>query len=317
VEHETVNGLTGRRKFLSAAARLLAAAMAAPAIARALETDAPSRSFGLQLFTLFNVMDADVKGTLQTVARIGYRDLQSSFTRLGGIYGMTPRAFAAMVSDLGMRWSSHHVPGGPRRIDPAARQRLDINGRPMVYAKALNLQDNMQELIDQVADGGPRYLVCAGVPTDTLDEVHASIALLNRAGEACRKAGLILALHNHEAEFRRLSDATPYELILKGTDPGLLTMELDIGWAMKAGVDPVALFARYPGRFGLWHVKDIDSKLQKPVPLGQGAIDFPRIFDHANVAGMKHYYVEHDFPSDPIASITTSYHYLRRMFNSH
>jgi sugar phosphate isomerase/epimerase len=290
--------------------------MGAPAFAHAVEADSLKASFGLQLFTLFDVMDSDVKGTLQTVARIGYRDLQSSFTRLGGIYGMTPGSFGAMVGDLGMRWSSHHVPGGPRRVDPAARARLDIKGKPMVYAKTLNLQDNMQELIDQLADGGPRYLVCAGVPTDTLEEVHASIDLLNRAGQACRKAGLILALHNHEAEFKRMGDTTPYEMILKGTDPNHLTMELDIGWAMKAGVDPVALFTQYPDRFALWHVKDIDSKLQTPVPLGQGVIDFRRIFDRANVAGMKHYYVEHDFPNDPIASITTSFQYLGRMFNS-
>lgn len=308
---------SSRRKFLAGAAQVLFGAMASPAMARDVEAAAPRPPFGLQLFTLFDVMDADVRGTLQTVARIGYRDLQSSFTRLGGIYGMTPRAFRAMVSDLGMQWSSHHVPGGPRRVDPAATPRLDINGKPMVYATTLNLQDNMQEVIDQASDGGLRYLVCGGVSTDTLDEVHASIGLLNRAGEACRKAGLMLALHNHEAEFRRLGDSTPYELILKGTDPGHMAMELDIGWAMKAGVDPVALFAQYPGRFSLWHVKDIDNKPGKPVPLGQGRIDFPRIFDHANVAGMKHYYVEHDFPNDPIASITTSYRYLRRMFDSH
>lgn len=308
--------MVDRRKFFFTSGQALLSALGASSLALAAEVDVSNRSFGLQLFTLVDVMDANVAGTLQTVARIGYRDLQSSFSRQAGIYGMTPRAFAAFVRDLGMTWSSHHVPGVSRKVEPGAKPRLDAKGRPIVYGKVLTLQDNMQELIDYIADGGPRYLVCAGVPTGTIDEVHASIDMLNRAGEACKKAGLMLSLHNHEAEFRPLGSTTPYELILKGTDPDNLTMELDIGWAVRAGADPIALFQRYPGRFSLWHVKDMDSKLSKPMPLGEGVIDFPRIFSHANVAGMKHYYVEHDFPDDPFASITKSLHYLKRMFGS-
>jgi sugar phosphate isomerase/epimerase len=226
---------------------------------------------------------------------------------------MTPRAFASLVGDLGMTWSSHHVPGGPRKIDPTDKPRLDSNGKPLVFGKPLNLRDNLQELVDYVADGGPRYLVCAGVPTDTIEEVNTSIELLNRATEACRKAGLILSLHNHDTEFRPLGGTTAYDMILKGTSSEHLTMELDIGWAVKAGVDPVALFQRHPGRFGLWHVKDIDARLHQPVPLGEGIIDFRPIFAHAQTAGMKHYYVEHDFPVDPMGSIATSLRYLERI----
>jgi sugar phosphate isomerase/epimerase len=304
VGNDEVRGLNGRRTFLSMAARAVAGAVALPAVGRVVASEPPAVTYGLQLFTLFDIIDADVHGTLQAVARIGYRDLQSSYTRLGGIYGMTPRAFGNMVGDLGMRWSSHHVPGVPRK------------GKPMAYPRTLNLRDDMQEVIDKMAEGGPRYLVCAGVPCDTLDEVHASIALLSRAGQTCRKAGLTLALHNHEAEFRRLGDTTPYELILNGVDADLLTMELDIGWAVKAGVDPVGLFNLHPGRFGLWHVKDMQGRPLQPVPLGQGVIDFRRIFAHADSAGMQHYYVEHDSPADPMASIATSLQYLKRMFDN-
>ena len=193
-----------RRQFLAGAAQAALGGVAAPVFAQA------PQSHGLQLFTLFDVLDEDVKGTLGQVAKIGYRDLQSSYSKQPGIYGMTPRRFAAMVEDLGMRWSSHHVPGAPRRIDPNARPRLDIHGKPRVFAKALNLRDNLHEIIDTVADGGPRYLVCAGVPTATPAEVDASIALLNRAGEACRKAGLMLSLHNNDTEFRPLGETKPY-----------------------------------------------------------------------------------------------------------
>ncbi|WP_020654702.1 sugar phosphate isomerase/epimerase family protein [Massilia niastensis] len=306
--------MVDRRKFLCASGQAaLLGALGALAFAQAHKAGPAGHGFGLQLFTLFDVLDADVQGTLRKVAQLGYRDLQSSYSKQAGMYGMTPRAFAAMVGELGMTWSSHHVPGEPRRIDPAAKPFLDASGKPRVFARALNLRDNMQEIIDYVADGGPRYLVCAGVPTATLKEVDASIALLNRAGEACKKAGLMLSLHNHETEFRPLGGTTPYEMILKGTSPDHLTMELDIAWAVKAGVDPVVLFQRYPGRFGLWHVKDIDDKRLAPLPLGQGIIDFRSIFDHAKTAGMAHYYVEHDFPADPMASIATSLHYLQRI----
>ncbi|RZA34974.1 MAG: sugar phosphate isomerase/epimerase [Lysobacteraceae bacterium] len=297
-----------RRQFLGAlAAPAIVGALAAPAFA------SPARAFGLQLFTLFDVIDADVKGTLREVARIGYRDLQSSYSKQAGIYGMKPRDFAAMVGELGMTWSSHHVPGGPRKIDPKAPPRLDANGKPLVYRKSLNLRDNLHEIIDYLADGGPRHLVCAGVPHASLAEVDSAIEMLNRAGDACRKAGLVLSLHNHETEFKPLGETTPYEMILKGTSPERLAMELDIGWAVKAGVDPVALFKRYPGRFVLWHVKDMDRERMLPVPLGQGMIDFRPIFAHADTAGMQHFYVEHDSPADPMASITTSLHYLKRI----
>lgn len=305
-----------RRQFLGAAGRVLLGSCAAPAFAQLPSAGSKANAFGLQLFTLFDVLDADVKGTLRKVAQIGYRDLQSSHSKQAGIYGMRPRDFAALVGELGMTWSSHHVPGGPRKIDPKAPLRLDAGGKPVVYRKSLNLRDNMQEIIDYMADGGPRYLVCAGVPHATLAEVDASIEMLNRAGAACRKAGLMLSLHNHESEFMPLGATTPYEMILKGCNPEHLTMELDIGWAVKAGIDPVALFRRYPGRFGLWHVKDMDAKRLVPVPLGQGTIDFPSIFAHAGIAGMQHYYVEQDFPADPMASIATSLHYLQRILGS-
>ena len=303
--------MINRRQFLGAlAAPAFARVVASPAIA------SPARAFGLQLFTLFDVIDTDVKGTLRKVAMIGYRDLQSSYSKQAGMYGMKPRDFSALVGELGMTWSSHHVPGGPRKIDPKAPPRLDANGKPIAYRTSLNLRDNLQEIIDYLADGGPRHLVCAGVPHASLAEVDSSIEMLNRAGEACRKAGLVLSLHNHETEFRPLGETTAYEMILKGTSSERMAMELDIGWAVKAGVDPVLLFKRYPGRFVLWHVKDMDRERMLPVPLGQGMIDFRPIFAHADTAGMQHFYVEHDSPADPMASIATSLQYLKRTIGS-
>jgi len=90
-------------------------------------------------------------------------------------------------------------------------------------------------------------------------------------------------------------------------------MELDLCWATKAGVDPVELFQKHPGRFHLWHVKDLNKEKTGPVAVGEGIIDFKRIFQKADLAGMKHFFVEHDMPPDPFASITTSYKNLQKV----
>jgi sugar phosphate isomerase/epimerase len=289
------------------AAACASLATIAPAVrGQPILVDFAHQPVGLQLFTLFDSFDQDVKGNLQKIAKIGYRDLQSSHSKQGGIYGMTPKVFAAMVADLGMTWSSHHVSGIAYKAAGADKQ--------VPAGRRLNLTDNMQELVDYLADGGPRHVVCAGAPTGTRQETDATIALLNSAGLACKKAGLSLSYHNHDTEFRRIGDTTPYEMILEACAADIVSMEIDIAWAVKGGAEPVALFKRYPGRFDLWHVKDIDASLNRPQALGQGIIDFRRIFEHAGVAGLKHYYVEHDFPADPFASIATSMTHLTQIF---
>lgn len=92
-----------------------------------------------------------------------------------------------------------------------------------------------------------------------------------------------------------------------------MQMELDLAWATKGGKDPVELFKQNPGRFPLWHVKDLDAKFETILPVGEGAIDYKRIFDAASTAGMKHFFVEHDMPKDAMASIQSSYVYLDKL----
>jgi sugar phosphate isomerase/epimerase len=101
-----------------------------------------------------------------------------------------------------------------------------------------------------------------------------------------------------------------YDMFLTETSADL-KMELDLCWVTKAGVDAVALFKKHPGRFPLWHVKDIDKDFSGPQPVGNGVVDFKTIFANAEVAGMKHFFVEHDMPADPFASVTTSMNYLK------
>ncbi len=265
---------------------------------------------GLQLYTFFNVIDDDVTGTLKKIAAVGYKEIESAFSRKGGYYGMKPKEFAALLSDMGMSWKSHHAIGAPFKLRPGAKLPTTPDGKPITIPPMRNLRDNMQELVDEAATGGVKYLVCANTPISTLDEIKVSIDVLNKTDEACKKAGIGFAYHNHDAEFHSVEGQIPYELFLSQTK---MQMELDLAWATKGGKDPVELFNQHPGRFPLWHVKDLDAARETVLPLGEGNIDYKRIFEAASTAGMKHFFVEHDMPKDPLVSVTTSFTYLKKM----
>ena len=306
-----------RRKFLknSSAAALATMILSDKATASFFGNKA-IRPVGLQLFTFFSEIDNDVEGTLKKIAAIGYKEIESAFSKKGGFYGMKPKELAKLVSDVGMSWKSHHVLGAPFKMQANAKPITDANGNPIKFLPMRNLKENMQELVDEVAEAGIPYLVCANIPTKTSDDIKSSIEILNKTGEACKKANMTLAYHNHTEEFEKPEGATEtaYDSFLSQLSPDI-KMELDLCWATKAGVDPVELFKKHPGRFELWHVKDLDKDKNGPAPVGEGIIDFKRIFVNADVAGMKHFFVEHDMPKDAYASITTSYNNLKKIMS--
>jgi len=304
--------MSNRKDFLKLTGALAFGSLVLPRQANAFYKNLYNPPPGLQLFTFFSSIDDDVNGTLKKIAAIGYKEIESAFSKKGGFYGMKPKEFAALVSSLGMSWKSHHVLGAPFKMPPGAKMPTDATGKPMTIPPMKNLKENMQELIDQVAEGGVEYLVCASTPITSLDEVKGSIEVLNKTDEACKKAGIGFCYHNHDAEFKAVDGQIPYELFLSQTK---MKMELDLAWAIKGGKDPVELFKQNPGRFPLWHVKDLDATKEIIMPVGEGTIDYKRIFDAASTAGLKYYFIEHDFPKDAYASITTSYNTLTKMLN--
>lgn len=305
--------MLNRRTFLTQTSRaslggLLLAKMPGPFLNKA-ALPAP----GVQLFTFFNVIDADVRGTLQKIADAGYKNIESAFSRKGGYYGQKPKAFAALLHDLGLSWKSHHVIGAPFKLPPGAKPPAGADGKPIAIPPMRNLKENYQELVDEAAEGGVEYLVCASIPITTTEEIKSAIAVLNKTGEAARKAGLQFAYHNHDAEFKTVAGAVPYELLLSETDPQTVKMELDLAWAIKGGSDPVALFQKHPGRFPLWHVKDLDAARNTILPVGGGTINFKQIFNAAATAGLQYYFVEHDMPNDAFGSIQESIKHLKKI----
>lgn len=267
----------------------------------------PTHAVGLQLYTLFPKMDDDVEGSLKKIASIGYKEIESAYSKKPGFYGMKPKEFKSFLEGLGLTWTSHHVLGAPFKMPANAKPMLDASGKPLQFPKLRNLRENMQEMVDEIAEAGVPFMVCANTPFETSDELKTSIETLNKAGEACKKAGVQFCYHNHDREFAKLDGKVIYDTMLSELDPDNVKMELDLCWVTKAGIDPVALFKKHPGRFPLWHVKDLSADRSGPAPVGTGVVDFKRIFANADSAGMKHFFVEHDMPADAFASITTSF----------
>ena len=171
--------------------------------------------------------------------------------------------------------------------------------------------------VDDAAAVGVEYMVCAYLSPEeraNIDQYKRLAGQLNRAGERCKAAGIQLCYHNHDFELEPMDGLLPYDVLLNHTDSSLLKMEMDLYWVHKAEKDPLALFAQYPGRFPLWHVKDMDNTPQKGfTEVGSGVIDFKAVFLKARQAGMKHFFVEQDYiPASPFDSIRKSMTYIQK-----
>jgi len=316
--------MTNRRKFLQQSGALALSSLLLPKLgsARNFFDNKASVPIGIQAYTLGNLMTTDTKGALQKLAAIGYTQLESAGSQKGNFYGYTPKEFSAMVKDAGLHWRSAHVGGAPFTIeqvmkmaktaaDSARIQKMmeGFKNRP----KTANLKENYQQLADQAAEGGLSYLVCSSIPVSTMDEIKTAVDVFSKAGEACKKNGVQFAYHNHVTEFDQIEGNRPFDYILNNTDKDLVKMELDLAWATKAKQDPIELFKLHPGRYPLWHAKDLDKVNMAPAEVGSGVVDFKRIFDNAKLSGMKYFFVEQDGAPQPLQNVENSYNYLKKI----
>ncbi len=290
--------MTTRRSFLKTTSVLSAGLMISPSAFKLKES-----LIGLQLYTVRDAMAKDPKATLAKVAAIGYNSVEgATYTGTEKFYGMSPKEFKALLKQNGqVMYSSHYMLGEQKD-----------NGN---QAKGTILND-WDKAVDDAAEVGLKYMVCAFLTESErgdLDHYKKVAEDLNKAGERCKKSGIQLCYHNHNFEFVKQGNQYPYD-ILMSADKNLVKMEMDIYWVTKAGMDPIALFKKYPGRFPLWHVKDMDNTPEKDfTEVGNGVINFKEIFKHKNEAGMKYFYVEQDkTPGDPFVSIKESIDYIRK-----
>lgn len=316
--------MTKRRHFIQQSTTLALTGLLIPHVGSGglFTESAAISSVGLQLYTLGDLMITDTRGTLQKLAEIGYKELESAGSQKGNYYGYKPGEFASMVRDVGLHWRSAHVGGAAFSIDQMMKMARTAEDSARVQriaerfkdrAPMLNLQNDYQRLADDAAEGGLSYLVCSSIPVSTMDEIKTAVDVFNKAGEACKKRGVQFGYHNHVTEFDTVEGHRPFDYILANTDKEMVKMELDLAWATKANQDPVELFKLHPGRFPLWHVKDLDKETKNPAEVGTGIVDFKRIFDNAKKSGMKYFFVEQDQAPEPLQNITNSYNYLTKL----
>ena len=248
---------------------------------------APIGPIGVQLYTVRNEMEKDVAATLARVAQIGYKEVE-----FAGYFDRQPQEIRTLLTQNGLRAPAAHVP-------------LEV------------VRDQLAATLDAAKTIGHEYLIVPWLAEEsrrTLDDYKRLGEALTRAAEQARPAGIRVGYHNHDFEFQPIDGRIPYDVLLESTDAALVPMELDLYWITKTGNDPVAYFMKYPGRFHLVHVKDsAGAPAHTMTDVGRGAINWKGLFAHRAHAGIRHYFVEHDNPADPFASIETSYRYLSRL----
>lgn len=299
-----------RRSFVHKSAAVAMAGSVMQSWIGAARASAPKIPIGLELYTVNAEMQKDLDGTLRQVAAIGYRHVE-----LPGLYGRGARELRKSLNSAGLTCESVMFP-----VESGHGER--------------NLTDELPECIECAKELGSKYIVCpvASVPgyakpgfnmdaalaALTLDDFKRNGDLFNRIGEQTRKAGIQFAYHNHNYEFRQFNGVTGYDELLRVTDAQLVAMEMDCGWVKAAGQDPVRYLARYPGRFHLLHIKDLEaaspntSGKMTSVEVGRGIVDWKGVFKAAQAAGVKACFVEQEPPflRPALESAKMSYEYL-------
>ena len=295
-EHDEKQREVNRRTFLFQMAAIGMGTAAFTACAGGMKSSGgggrdDTNLIGLQLYTVRDLLAKDFDGTLAQLATIGYKNME-----FAGYYNRTPEQVRAALDKVGLISTSTHI-GAQLMVQDAAAQ---IRSAQIIGQNYITL---------------PSY----SFGREGSAGWKKAAAQFNQWGAMCRDAGLRLAYHNHNFEFAALEGTTGYNILLQELDPKLVDFELDLYWTVFADQKPLELFAKYPGRFAMWHVKDLllTNGTKGMSPVGGGTIDFKTIFAHRKEAGLKHFFVEHDsaaqYPGGSLASVQASYTYLHQL----
>lgn len=249
------------------------------------------KSFGiaLQLYTIRDAMKTDAPGSLKKVSDIGYKYLELADYNNGKFYGYQPAEFKKLVTDLGMEVLSSHT---------------QVEGAGVTL-------DNARKMAEDHAKMGVKYCLQPWI----VEEMRTSIASYqkmaanwNKIGAIMKEFGMQFGYHNHNFEFDKVEGKIPYfDVMLAELDKNLVTMEIDLFWTTKAGQNPIDIFKKYPGRFQLFHMKDMYTReapffttvgVKDFAPVGEGVINFREILAARDIAGMKYMVVEQDQSRD-------------------
>ncbi len=337
-----------RRSFLKEVAAAGSAALfvgrrspAADLLAQSAVSPTWKTQVGLEMFTVRDVEEKDFEGTLKQIAAIGYKEVEPA----SGWHDLDPKQIKAMLDRYGLTMPSVH--NGASGVTQADLEQV-LEGYQLMGVRYTGASIGAGRGGGRAArgagapgppggqgrgaggpGGGPGGRGRGPQPPQSVEAVTQQATRLNAMGKIVQKFGMKILVHNHTQEFNLLDDGktTQHELVVRETDPSLVAMQLDIGWASVAGQDILGLFKAHPGRYELWHVKDvwglkfIDPKLTPGermgvpmlVPVGMGEVDYKTIFANAQLAGLKHYCVEQDNAAawgDSMAAARVSYQNL-------
>jgi sugar phosphate isomerase/epimerase len=289
-----------RRRFLMQSGRLGAAALASTWFARRPLANPMSRPVGIQLYTVNTAMQEDPVGTLKQLRDIGFGEVESA-----GFGKRSAKQFRQLLDDAGLACPSAHLQFD---VDNLGGTFEDAHVLGATYAASGSLVKG---------EWSKRSM--------SLDDAKRTAELINRIGAAAKRAGLKYAYHNHDFEFADHGGTIGYDMLLRESDPDLVKFEIDCGWMIFAGRDPIDYFKKYPNRFPMIHVKDFlparGGSATTPAPmegaeLGRGVVDYKPIFAAAAKAGLQHYFVEQEGPfsrMNPLQAARVDYDYLHSM----
>ena len=292
---------TSRRNFMIKSSALATASLLPVSGFSHTNTKVRKYKIGLQLFTIRDAMEKDALDSLSQVRELGYEDLEiyGFDAKNGTYYGYQPSEFRKILDDRDLTTSSGHY---------------DL---PSFYDQP---ETALLKYVDQCIEGahvlGQDYITWPWLDPKfrNIDGFKKLADLLNKIGEQVVKGGLKFAYHNHGFEFEDHQGQTGYEIILSKTDPELVKLQLDLYWVKHSSMlSPEQWIAKQPGRYEMWHIKDMDKTTRDYTELGNGSIDFHPILPEAQRSGLKYYYLEQgsNFAVNSMQSIADSLAYFK------
>jgi sugar phosphate isomerase/epimerase len=278
------------------------AATASALIAPAVYARAPKYKMGLQLFTVRDAMKRDVVSTLKKIAELGYQDLETYGFDPDGLkyYGMDAASFKAILADNNLTASSGHYD---------------------LFLYLDKSPDEIKKYVDRCIEGAKmlrkQYITWPWLTPEsrTIEKFKLLADRLNMVGEQVTKAGLGFAYHNHDFEFVDHNGENGYDIIMKNTDPALVKLQIDLYWVMHSSkLSPAELFSKQPGRFVMWHIKDMDKVSRDYTELGNGSIDYKVILPEASRSGLQLYFLEQggNFAKNSMQSVADSAKFFKK-----
>lgn len=283
-----------RRNFIKQTGLALVACSIAPSFSF---TTKEKLSIGIQLYSLRETIADNPREILKKLANIGFNEIETYGYNDGKFWGLS-------VAELKEELSKNKLTSPSGHYDGNSLIKGDF--------------DNFKEIISVANQLNQEYIIIPSISENLRGSKSDYLNIaekFNQAGEICKSAGITLAYHNHAFEFKKMDDTTGYDILLNNTDEDLVTFEMDIYWVVRAGIDPISLFKKYPGRFKLWHVKDMhkeDPELNTEI--GNGSIDYKKIFKSAEISGIEHYILEQEnFEMPDFKSLKESYNYITHL----